>query len=705
MFLTTRFTFGTHLLEAYVPGAFISLAHLNRQDRVYTFTSPVFEVNGETRGNFLFHHVTGQRTHKGGWEDLQLGFTSVGDPDLYLRITFRSYYNSEILRMRFRLTASAPCQLTRASGQDHLTYFGLKLPPGLVEGLSEVTFSQYEPVLHSYLPGVEYYPLEDTFAGQVFPGPLLLLDSPESSFLVAYEHGADYPDSFLAYTLADDENGGRQILLNARKGNYFHGQEIGPDHAFESVWFEVGLIEGELGDLLQRYRSFLHHEMSMNVASRRPFIAYNTWNFQERNRLYHGRPYLESMNQERILKEIDVAHRLGIETFVIDTGWFDRPGDWNVNLTRFPDGLKEVKRRLDDYGMQLGLWFNPQAVGVRSGIFSEHPEYEMTWQGKPRDHWVVWETEESAAFCLASDYADTFARVMLRFREELGVTYFKWDGLGQFGCDSPHHHHGNEKNAPQERADCYAYQMGLHLIQIAEKVTSLYPDVVVDFDVTECGRFMGLGFLSVGRYFLINNGSYARDFDTPEALGINPWMNMFFYPGAARARVCRRNALYDLLAPANLFMVHYLPDGPQLSLENNLASLVLGGNALWGDLLSLSDDEIAFWAQALADYRRVRQATAQAYSLTRGFIGASPEIHEKIDAEAGCGLVTFFTTTPGEFTHLTQTLNLEKLGEVKGADAWEMTHDGRLKLTVQLGRDGARTVFLLPKESIDGQGG
>jgi hypothetical protein len=34
---------------------------------------------------------------------------------------------------------------------------------------------------------------------------------------------------------------------------------------------------------------------------------------------------------------------------------------------------------------------------------------------------------------------------------------------------------------------------------------------------------------------------------------------------------------------------------------------------------------------------------------------------------------------------------------VKGADAWEMTHDGRLKLTVSLGRDGARTVFVLPK--------
>ena len=80
--------------------------------------------------------------------------------------------------------------------------------------------------------------------------------------------------------------------------------------------------------------------------------------------------------------------------------------------------------------MQLGLWFNPQAAGLASQVYREHPEYEMSWDGKAHDHWVVWETEESTAMCLASDYGDYFAGVMKRFRKELGVTYFKWDGVG-----------------------------------------------------------------------------------------------------------------------------------------------------------------------------------------------------------------------------------------------------------------------------------
>ena len=135
------------------------------------------------------------------------------------------------------------------------------------------------------------------------------------------------------------------------------------------------------------------------------------------------------------------------------------------------------------------------------------------WSGRPR---------RARPCAWPPIYADTFAEVMLRFREELGVTYFKWDGIGQYGCNSPLHHHGGQANSPEERAACYAFQMGLHMIQMIEKVTARYPEVIVDFDATECGRFVGLGLLSAARFFLINNGSYASDFDTPERLGINP---------------------------------------------------------------------------------------------------------------------------------------------------------------------------------------
>jgi alpha-galactosidase len=701
MLLNTRFSFGSLIIDSYVKGAFIALSHQKAPNHSFTFSQPVIEINGQPRSNFVYTFVVGQRTHRRGWEDFELGFVSKGEPNIILRVTFRRYFSSPFLRVRYRFTASAPCKMTKVSGMDQLTYFGLECYNDGEGSLTEIDLSQYEPLLHTYQPGIEFYNLADTFAGQDFPGPIVIYEKGPASLLLAYEHGADAPDAFLHYVMEDAGDHAR-LTLQARKGNYFAGQEIGPDASYESIWFEMGVMEGDLSALLPRYREFLLKEMSMNTASHLPHIGYNTWNYQERNKLYHQRPYLESMNLERMLAEIEVAHRMGIEIFVIDTGWFDRPGDWVVHPGRFPDGLREVKRKLDEYGMQLGLWFDPRAVGLASQVYQQHPEWEMSWQGQAHPHWVVWESEMSTALCLASDYAEVFAQVMLRFREELGVTYFKWDGIGQFGCDSPLHHHGGPENSPEERADCYAFQMGRHMIQMVEKVTERYPEVIVDFDATENRRFMGLGFLSVGHYFLINNGSYPSDFDLPDSLGLPPFLNVFFFPGAARSRVCRRASLYDSVAPSNLFLVHYLPDGPQRSLENSLASLVLGGNGIWGDLPALSEEEVTFWAGNLADYKRVMLAVSFAYPRVRGFIGSSPEVHEKIQPESAAGVVAFFTTTHGTFGYVTQPIDLEKLGEVKGADQWEATEDGCLKLTVTLDDHGARTVFLLPKEADKG---
>ncbi len=37
----------------------------------------------------------------------------------------------------------------------------------------------------------------------------------------------------------------------------------------------------------------------------------------------------------------------------MDTGWYEKTGDWQVSTSRFPDGLKTIRARLDSYGMKL----------------------------------------------------------------------------------------------------------------------------------------------------------------------------------------------------------------------------------------------------------------------------------------------------------------------------------------------------------------
>jgi alpha-galactosidase len=146
-----------------------------------------------------------------------------------------------------------------------------------------------------------------------------------------------------------------------------------------------------MNELASSYRRFVLRNLTQNLATRKPYIFYNTWNFQERNKWWNGKAYLDSMNEDRVLKEIDVAHRMGVDVFVLDTGWYEKTGDWNVSAKRVPDGLKLVKDRLDSYNMKLGLWFDPTAAAMSSRILQDHPEWRMSWNGKINEPHEIWE--------------------------------------------------------------------------------------------------------------------------------------------------------------------------------------------------------------------------------------------------------------------------------------------------------------------------
>ncbi len=344
------------------------------------------------------------------------------------------------------------------------------------------------------------------------------------------------------------------------------------------------------------------------------------------------------MRQDRIEAEVAVAHKMGIDVFVLDTGWYEKTGDWQVNLKRFPDGLKSIKQTLDGYGMKMGLWFNPTVAAITSRMRRDHEDCLMTNHGRPHDPHEVWETEESQGLCLVSRYWEAFADELIRLVREVGVTYFKWDAIGQYGCDSPDHFHGTLENTEAERSDSYAFQQVFYMARVVDKLCAACPDAIVDFDITEGGRTVGLGFLSAGKYFLINNGPYNGNYNM--AVPTDGNVNLFFFPGPARAWVCRTPLSYDKWVPSVLFLTHYLPDDPAANQELNIASLVLGQNGIWGDLLRLTGEGIQHFGEALTAYKQVRDAITRATLVRTGAVGGSPEVYEKIDPQTGRGVVS-----------------------------------------------------------------
>ena len=89
------------------------------------------------------------------------------------------------------------------------------------------------------------------------------------------------------------------------------------------------------------------------------------------------------ITHDEVLNAIDVAADFGAEVFFVDASWYAAPrsdwwstvGDWDVNLDRFPEGLKPFRDRVHEKGMLWGLWMDAERIGEKSGVFQEHPDW------------------------------------------------------------------------------------------------------------------------------------------------------------------------------------------------------------------------------------------------------------------------------------------------------------------------------------------
>lgn len=94
-------------------------------------------------------------------------------------------------------------------------------------------------------------------------------------------------------------------------------------------------------------------------------------------------------------------HNLRFDYYWIDAGWYGpdhvteefqnfydedwayHHGDWSVNMTTYPNGMKEVSDAAKEAGMKLLLWFGTYRVNEGMGWYNDHPEWAAYMPEKP----------------------------------------------------------------------------------------------------------------------------------------------------------------------------------------------------------------------------------------------------------------------------------------------------------------------------------
>jgi alpha-galactosidase len=101
------------------------------------------------------------------------------------------------------------------------------------------------------------------------------------------------------------------------------------------------------------------------------------------------------VNEEQQGKLAEIAAVIGVELFVMDDGWFGSRnhdqaglGDWYVNPTKFPQGLKGLIDKVNSLGMDFGLWVEPEMVNPDSDLYRAHPDWVYFFE--TRENTEIW---------------------------------------------------------------------------------------------------------------------------------------------------------------------------------------------------------------------------------------------------------------------------------------------------------------------------
>ena len=126
----------------------------------------------------------------------------------------------------------------------------------------------------------------------------------------------------------------------------------------------------------------------------------------------------------------EIAAQMGIELFVMDDGWFQGRnddhaglGDWWPDPAKFPNGLQPLIKRVNQLGMDFGLWVEPEMVNPNSDLYRQHPDWVIHFPNRART-----EGRNQLILNLArADVQDYLIDVLDRLLSENQIAFIKWD--------------------------------------------------------------------------------------------------------------------------------------------------------------------------------------------------------------------------------------------------------------------------------------
>ncbi len=333
--------------------------------------------------------------------------------------------------------------------------------------------------------------------------------------------------------------------------------KIPPGESILTPSILLGAFQGSPADGGNALRRVLHDKYLPGLGGKKPLppVSWNSW-FVLDNRI-----------DEALLKrEADEAAEAGIEYFCIDAGWFEGGfpqgvGNWTIDRTKFPNGLRPIGDHVAAKGMKLGLWFEPERADAGTRLAREHPE------------WIHGGLVDLGN----ADCRAWILSMMTTYIDEGRVNWIRFD----FNMDPLPA--WDKMDAPDTRGLAQIRHVeGLY--ELLDRLRAKYPDLLIE------------GCASGGRRIDLETVKRSHTFWKSDDTSRLPVMRFHETGGNCLLPGGLLNA--NLLAIQSVFDVHSLFGGP------------LGFGA---DLTKLTPDAKALLRQQIANYKTVRHLLNKDY--------------------------------------------------------------------------------------------
>ena len=248
--------------------------------------------------------------------------------------------------------------------------------------------------------------------------------------------------------------------------------QLAPGEKFETPEAVMTCSEDGFGGMSKLMHKFvLNHVVPEYWHDRERPILYNDWE-----------GCMFDFDQKRLLDLAKRAKNLGCELFVLDDGWFgtrndDKAGlgDYTVNAKKLPQGMAALSAKIQNLGMEFGLWFEPESVNEDSDLYRAHPDWALT-----DCYPTILGRHQLLLDLTKPEVRDYIVENITRILDTSSISYVKWD---------------MNRHSVAVGAKAHAYILGLY--DVLARIFNPRPHILLESCSSGGNRF-DLGMLCYG---------------------------------------------------------------------------------------------------------------------------------------------------------------------------------------------------------------